>query len=517
MEVFVRNLQQEATEKQVKQYFRPILAELGINVFHCQKPRNKGYAKITLLDPRSGQRFLDVHGQLIPGLQGFKTVKKQLHHMNRPVNCRLSDTAPDEYVLKSLEREKVEKILAKRSVAPTASVISEKQSRRVFDFNVIYCGGMDYIGSDLAFVPYCGKARSGRLVFGRRFVLVDFSTSVAAKSAQQMEIPYSSVQSLMIGRSTDPLMTFSLLLAPRIFEKILQQENDLLVNGMVQLGLNRSQKKQNVPQRQRISALDSSHQAVVASCLCYRFHIYPTDIPSILALKRLPGYPDIVSWNMRLLQQTPFHTQMSELNSVLNSRRYQKYPFELKFHLQRLAQNGYLPPHKVLQVMRRMTETYLNADTSALADAVYKLFGQIPFPGAETEGSEISSVTLQDMLANNYSKVIREKEYSRGFSTEYEQIAMIYKAMVTPVGIYLSGPEPEIKNRVLRKYSGYTNYFLQVTFADEDGEPMRYERTTSLSSVYHERFKTVLEGNITIAGRPYEVSNSPIPVSGLGI
>ncbi|KAL8876738.1 MAG: hypothetical protein Q9198_005119 [Flavoplaca austrocitrina] len=196
---------------------------------------------------------------------------------------------------------------------------------------------------------------------------------------------------------------------------------------------------------------------------------------------------------------------MSELNSRLNSIKFQKYPFELKFYLQKLAQNGYLAPHKVLQVMRGIGKTFLNADLSALADAVYKLFGQIPFPGAETEGSEISLLTLQDLLANNYSKVIREKEYSKGLSiTEYEQIAMVYKATVTPVGIYLYGPEPEIKNRVLRKYSDYTNFFLQVTFADEDGEPLRYERTTSLSSVYHERFKAVLEGNITIAGRPYE-------------
>ena len=514
MEVFVRNLQQEATEKQVRQYFRPILAELGINVFHCQKPRNKGFAKITLLDHRSGQRFLDIHGQLVPGFQGFKTVKKKLHHMNRPLNCSLSNTAPDDYILKSLEREKAVKIMSKRSYAPTASVVSEKQSRRIFNFNMIYCGGMDYVGSDLAFIPYYGKARSGRLVFGRHFVLVDFSTSVVASLAQQMEIPYSSIQSLIMGRSADPLITFSLLFAPRIFERIAQPE-DYLVNGITQLGLAKSQKKQNVPERRRISALDSSHQTVVASCLCYRFHIYPTDIPSILALKRLPGYPDIVSWNMKMLQQAPFHMQMSDLNRGLNSIKFQKYPFELKFYLQKLAQNGYLAPHKVLQVMRGIRKTFLNADLSALADAVYKLFGQIPFPGVETEGSEISLFTLQDLLANNYSKVIREKAYSKGLSTEYEQIAMIYKATVTPVGIYLYGPEPEIKNRVLRKYSDYINFFLQVTFADEDGEPLRYERTTSLSSVYQERFKAVLEGNITIAGRPYEVSTSTMLIIGL--
>ncbi|KAL8665875.1 MAG: hypothetical protein Q9168_007611 [Polycauliona sp. 1 TL-2023] len=504
MEVFVRNIQQEATEKQVKQFFRPILAELDINVFNCSKPRNQGYAKITIPDRQLGQRFLNNHGQVVPGHRGFKTVKKGLFHMNRPLNCSLSTTPADEYILRSLSQEQAGKDLAARRPNTKAPRVADKHSRRVFNFNVIYCGAMDYIGDELTFAPCYAKVSTGRLAFGRRFVRVDFDPSDASTPAKQMEIPYSSIRSLMMGRSTSSLMTFSLTEAPKIYEQI-QDGNDL-IDRVNQLGLNRLRKKQNVPERRRTMAIDPSHGAIVASCLCYRFHVGSADIPSILALKRLPGYPDVVSWDVRMLQRVAFQTQMTEFNAKLNGTEWRAYPFELKFQLQRLAQNGYLPPYKVLLLMRKIRKSFVDADNSSLADAIRKLFSQIPYPGAETEASELSVNTLQELLMNNYKKVLREKEYAKDLTTQYEQIAMIYKAMVTPAGVYLSGPEPEIKNRVLRTYSDFTSYFLQVTFADENGEPMRYERTTSLNSVYHERFKVVLEGNITIAGRPYEVS-----------
>ncbi|KAL8993887.1 MAG: hypothetical protein Q9169_006006 [Polycauliona sp. 2 TL-2023] len=503
MEVYIRNIQQEATEKQVKQFFRPILAELNINVFHCYKPRNQGWAKITVADRQLGQRFLNNHGQVIPGYQGFKTVKKPLCHMNRPVNCSLSKTSPDEWVLKSLDREQAEKNLAKPRPTPKLSRTADRKSRRIFNFDIIYCGAMDYVKSDLAFVPYYAQAKIGRLAFGRRFVLVDFDALDMSDLPQQLEIPYSSIQSVMMGGSNNSLITFSLIVAPRIFEQLPPDETDL-INSIHRLGLNRSQKKQNVPERRRIIALDQSHRAIVASCLCYRFHVSSEDIRSILALKRLPGFPDIIPWDMKMLQRSPFPKQMTQFNSGINGDAYREYPFELKFQLQRLVQNGYLSPYKVLALMHEMKKTFVNTDTSLLADALRKLCYQIPFPGAETEASDLSVVTLRDLLVSSYNKMLRENDYSKDLSTQYEQIAMIYKAMVTPVGVYLAGPEPEIKNRVLRKYSDFTSYFLQVTFADEDGEPMRYERTTSLSHVYHERFKVVLGGNITIAGRPYE-------------
>ncbi|KAL8699255.1 MAG: hypothetical protein Q9224_001493 [Gallowayella concinna] len=502
MEVFVRNLPNEATERQVKQYFRPILAEININIFHCQKPRNKGFAKITVPDRQLGQHFLDIHGQLKPGHQGFKTVKHQLYHMSRPVNCSLSNTPPDEYVLKSLEREAAEKARATPHRKPKPSQSSTKQTQRIFRTSNIACGLIDYVGNDLAFTEHYQESRAGDLIFGRKFVLIQYSPSSPALPTKQIEIKYDSIESLTIGTSMNPFMTFSLAHAPRFFEKVPQSEVSL-ANSLRHLGLT-GPRKQNDPNRRRTTAIDSSHQAIVASCLCYRFRVDPSNIRAILALKRLRGYPDVVSWDVSKTIKISFQAQMTQLDSALNASVYRKYTFELKFQLQKLVQNGYLPPYKVLQLMQVMKQTFLNADYSMLAAAVRKLCYQIPFAGAGTEASELSILALRNLLKDNYDTVLREKEYARDITQEYEHIAAIHKATVTPAGIYLYGPEPEIKNQVLRTYSAFISHFLQVTFADEDGEPMRFDRTSSLEEVYQQRFKKVLGGNITIAGRPYE-------------
>jgi RNA dependent RNA polymerase len=74
---------------------------------------------------------------------------------------------------------------------------------------------------------------------------------------------------------------------------------------------------------------------------------------------------------------------------------------------------------------------------------------------------------------------------------------------VTPAGIYLEGPEPETTNRVLRAYSDHADHFLRVTFADEDGERVRFDRFVSFETIFHSRFKSVLDGAISIADRRF--------------
>ncbi|KAL8727231.1 MAG: hypothetical protein Q9166_006195 [cf. Caloplaca sp. 2 TL-2023] len=509
MEVFIRNVPHEATEKQIKQYFRPILAELNINIFHCMKPRKQGYAKITFQDIQLGQHFLNKHGQAQPGRQGFRTVKQQLYHMNRPINCSLSNNPPDEFVLKSLEREAATKAVAAHHRKPKVPKTGSTQSQRIFNISYVACGSMDYNGSYLAFVEQYKATNAGVLVFGRRFILVEFHPLSPALPTKQIEISYDSIESLTLGKATNPFMTFSLAQAPKFFEK--EPESDMgLALSLGQLGLYSKQRKQNDPNRRRVTAIDTSHQFVVASCLYYRFRVDPACIRAILALRRLSGYPDIVSWDVSVTTKPLFTAQMTELNRALDVDHYRKFTFEVKFQLQKLAQNGYLPPYKVVQLMQVISKTFLDPECSLLAKAVRRLSYQVPFAGAGTEASELSLPALQGLVVDNYITVLREKDYAKDVTQEYEQIASIHKATVTPAGIYLYGPEPEMKNRVLRTYSAFTSYFLQVTFADEDGEPLRYDRTSSLEELYQQRFKKVLGGNITIAGRPYEVNLSPL-------
>ena len=66
------------------------------------------------------------------------------------------------------------------------------------------------------------------------------------------------------------------------------------------------------------------------------------------------------------------------------------------------------------------------------------------------------------------------------------------------------GPEPETKNRVLRKYAAQTDFSLRVSFLDEDEGSLRLDKNVSPKKIYHQRIKGVLSSFIEVAGRKFK-------------
>lgn len=500
----MRNLPDSITEKQVRRYFGPILAKLEINTFHCQKLKGRGLATLTFLDVNKGQNFLLLHGQTKSGREGFEKVQQKLFHMKKPVNCTESNKLPDRYLLKSLQKEEIEKINAGKNRKLKPAQGQPRKCQREFNIFGISCGRWDYIERRLVFYTHFHDQREGRLVFGRRALTI-YLESKPYLLAHQIEIPYNSVESMTIGNKANATITVSLAEAPKMYEIVSPPEGPTeLFSGLKNLSL---QISQPAVKRKRIMAVSKSHEVVVSSCLCYRFVLRDSaDIFQVQALKRITEIPQYISWDTTVVTELKFPAQMTLLNSALGGPQYSKFPFELKFQIQKLAQNGYLSPLKVLSFMEAIARFGVDVTDSVPIAAIRRLYNQIPFPGPNTEASELSLETLSELFVQNSETIIREQAYSAGVAKTYEHIAAIHKAMVTPAGTYLSGPEPEVKNRVLRKYSAFSNYFLQVSFLDEDGEQIWYEPETSNEDIYHKRFKRILEGVINIAGRGYEVS-----------
>ncbi|KAI4158771.1 MAG: hypothetical protein LQ342_007166 [Letrouitia transgressa] len=513
MEVFVRNLPEQTTENQAQRYFQPILAKLNINVFHCEKHNGKNFARITVPDRQQGAIFLQHHGQTKPGREGFAQVRNKLYFRSRPINCSESTHAPDEFLLQSLQKDGLASIRAKEP-REIKSKITRSKLQRVFDIIGIECGLMDYRNVELGFVMHFQQARSGRLKFTRQCILISLDQKNQDVLAQQIKIPYSSVQSFITGSLSNPFLLFSLFEAPKFFEKSepefekTEPVTDLILK-LSQMGPNMSTVKKKNHVRYRITALAKGHEAIVATCLCYRIKINLADIQNVQALKMVPGLPKSIPWDMPNITELPFNVQMTELNRALTDART-KLSFEVKFQFQRLALNSYLPLYKALQLIKLVQQSSATVDTSTLADAIRRLSSQLPFAGADADAADLSVEAIYKLLQQNERSIAQERHFSKDFVAEHDHIAYIHKATVTPVGTYLEGPMPEVKNRVLRKYSSFTSYFLQVSFVDEDGETLRYDRSTSLERIFHGRFKKVLEGIITIAGRPYEVLASPL-------
>lgn len=79
---------------------------------------------------------------------------------------------------------------------------------------------------------------------------------------------------------------------------------------------------------------------------------------------------------------------------------------------------------------------------------------------------------------------------------------MTYKAVITPTGLLLRGPDATVSNRVLRRYAHQSDKFLRVTFADEDGMSLQHDSRASQYRVY-DRFRKFLVDGIAVTGRLY--------------
>ena len=85
------------------------------------------------------------------------------------------------------------------------------------------------------------------------------------------------------------------------------------------------------------------------------------------------------------------------------------------------------------------------------------------------------------------------------------EIVLVHRVNVTPTAIFLAGPFAEVKNRVLRKYEEHVpTSFLRVSFTEEDGNPIWGEPNVSLTTIFHQRYQSVLDHAIRIGGKSFE-------------
>ena len=511
----MRNLPYAMTERQVRKFFEPHLAKLQIYTFRVDKHANKDFARLTFIDVSTGQLFLREHGQTQQGKNGFNQVKTKLFHMRRPINCTQSTNTPDKYIVSSLTEQEQRRPTRAQSMYLNSTIYKPPDLQRVFAINSVSCGQWGYSNKQPIFRSHFHTVVTGSILFGHGVIVLDLYSSGLNTPQQQIVMRYDSIESTVTGHHDQKSLpiSFSLTEAPKLYEKFPQPtENDMLEQRMraMALQLPRYRAPYNPVKRKRISALNINHKNVVASCLCYRVTLVNhRDMRSVQALEKIPRnkIPRSIAFDTGMSYDPAhaFPAQMTKLNNALTGKKFTLFPFGAKFQLQRLAQNGYLPPSRVVDLMDVISNLSQGASWPVTTRAIRRLSNQIPYAGPATDAYALSIEALSDLLVESIESIIKEDSYSNGYSEQPEQIAQVFKATVTPTGIYLYGPEPEMKNRVLRKYSSRTDYFLQVSFLDENSEQLWYDRVTSNEGIYHKRFKGVLNSTINIAGMGYEV------------
>src|ERR1700736_2260406 len=107
MEVFIRNLPEQTTEKGLRKFLKPYLEALSITVFSCEKMQRARFATLTFLHQHQGALFLETHGQhrTMTGVRVSNPNVIQLFIMGTPIYCTTSNKPPDTFQIRSLDAE----------------------------------------------------------------------------------------------------------------------------------------------------------------------------------------------------------------------------------------------------------------------------------------------------------------------------------------------------------------------------------------------------------------------------
>jgi hypothetical protein len=400
MEIFIRGVPKRETEKGLNDFFKSVLSRLQIEDWICQKIAQKPWAKIIFLNPQDGLRFLSLHGQTknLAGRFCSFPGSTNLMFKGNPLYCSLSDRM-DEFALESLKMDKQAR--AEQKLTPVKSDVSRSgKDRRILSCTSISCGLWDYVESGFVFKPYFTLTESATITFNAKFIVFKMDTS------QRLDISYYGIEAVAWEGPPIPAITFTLREAPRFFQNrdptistpSTAVPNDLV--SMLESLFGDHDQFTRGPDRNRLTALNRDHQKIAGSCLVYRLLLTESNMlhDRIRALGQIRGMPPMIRRHINVRQpKEPYAAEFSRLLQLL-SPETTILPFAIKFQLQKLVQNGYLPPSKVIALLPEVENMSLRSDRRVCVNAIRKLFLQIPFAGPDTEPGYFKLQNLVELL-----------------------------------------------------------------------------------------------------------------------
>lgn len=258
MEVFIRDVPQQASQGGLRDILQPYMKSLGITIYQVTKPAQKQFAFLIFLHAQDGHQFLAKYGQAKPSWSlSLSPADVKLRVMSTPIFCAVSNKPPNPLILQSLATEEKNQ---KKPKTKTSQVKATSETRRDFHTKSLSCGELAYSGSDLVFVPYTVVAELGIATFGSR------SLSVRFDSGKRIDFQFSSINEITVEGAPSMSLTFKLWEPPRSYqgpdEPLSAMMSGLSIKGGATLG--------GIQQRKRVTALNSKHEIVVGTCLVYR-------------------------------------------------------------------------------------------------------------------------------------------------------------------------------------------------------------------------------------------------------
>lgn len=491
----MRNLPRDLTDQSLQGQLNPLLAQtLNITDWICQKPRGKPYGTITFLRKPDGERFLRQHSEInVPGLtrNGHPRSRSRLIILGISVYCTQSKNIPDPFLLRSMAKT-IEDKKHQDQEGP------ETHKATIFGLRELSCGHYEFPLGHLTYVPdkewASQEIANSTIKFAKHLMIVTFDYATFGRL--RLEMPYRMINEIVIS-ARPPSLTLTLWESPRIFHENNEESNDDLATLIRNIAIANSPNQ--TAQRSRLHAIPHCHGGhgdILGQALVYSFAVSPSDFHHKIHQLKEKKLLTLASYNLPNLphgyRRMDIVANLQTFNDMLQHST-PLIPFDVKFQFQALVQNGFLLPQTVQQLLHHLnSDMTLKSGVSPKqgiscpisAGAIKKLLSQIRFPGPGTDASEFSPKELWTYIAAN------EKEIRQGLVSELsseraqQNLVMVYKVQVTPTRILLQGPEPEAKNRILRKFPTRTQYFARVQFCEEDGQDLFFNSRVTLEKTW---------------------------------
>lgn len=528
MDIFMKNIPPHANNRELKKDLERYVHVVGVFAYSVHifggGARGKSSAQgiLTLPTVQAGKNFLDLFGD------GYHAPLNPVIVLSRRISCRVSDRPVDKHKVQSLLKEQ-QNILMKISQQGSQPPDSSRWKKK-FDIVSIECGVWSTEAQSVPIFQsyYSLMVTNGTLQFMPQAVQADFSNpqldtfdietlqpllsrSGSVRVDKKISIPYVALASPTV--TSEYLQAgeiiFTLRNAPKMYRKIdsgsIQNSSDL-AEVFKQLGIERKFSNEDIPW-ERVSSLDEDHACFAPFAFVYRFGLKNvSDVNYVQRLDGKKGIPEIATQRTAL---RPGRNQFVTFFKELATKMLKDFEFPVAFQLNALFANGILPPYAIVRLLPEISRLAGRFGTAGTAAILKSFVLYVPLADPLGELHVLSHESLMATLDSCARNTPRLNSAAASIAIEQSKhqtgMAYVYHAMITPAGCYFHGPKLDTLNRVLRKYPDHHEYFLRVTFCDEDGDQMMFEPRVSQRPIYDGQFRHYLSREqIVVAGRSFQ-------------
>ncbi|KKA26661.1 hypothetical protein TD95_001628 [Thielaviopsis punctulata] len=493
MDVYLRNVPLHCSKKILHDGLATYLHELNITDWACDKMVQQRCGRILFAHLEDAEKFLRAYTAQSPKKSKLLILGTGILAEKGKLKVSKTDIAHVKHVAK--QRKIYVSEMRANKVQPQHPIV-----RPLLE---VCCGKNQAIAGTniIGFVAEASTTQSAEVKFSRMAMFINFSNKA------QIEILYDSIWEATTGDKNEIL--FILQYPPRFFVSISLEDQ---VAASMASGTRRGPSYTKT----RVSYLNNlpNHMLISGTCLVYKIRIDGTyqafqSLDRELSSRRLfPLYSYHPFSTLQPTRTLSYRYNHAEFKRWISQETVHNLDFSTCFQLQLAVWNNFLPPNIALQLGQLISEKThkMPHDKTPLfsSEAMKRVITDIPYPSLTTEVNVLSPQSIFSRL-QKAEKDLRIRS-SMGNLMEnnkaQEKLVLVHKAWVTPARITLIGPEYESKNRVLRKFHNYLDYFLRVQFCDEDGDDVRFSGRISNEQLM-QRFLDIFEHGIQIGGRVF--------------